>query len=164
VLSIVAAHADAATWEQLHALAKNAPSSLEKHEFYNLLGNAHDRALAERALDLALTDEAPVTLRPAIVDSVSDYYPEMAFDFTAAHLDAINAMLEPDSRNEFAPRLAESSADPAMIGKLEAFAVAHIPATARQATVKAEAAVAYAAMVRAKRLPEIDRWLKPHRR
>jgi aminopeptidase N len=164
VLSIVAAHADAATWEQLHALAKNAPSSLEKHEFYNLLGSVHDRALAERALALALTDEAPATLRPAIVDSVSDYCPEMAFDFTAAHLDAINAMLEPDSRNEFAPRLAESSTDPAMIAKLEAFAVAHIPATARQTTVKAEAAIAYAAMVRAKRLPEIDRWLRRRRR
>jgi aminopeptidase N len=73
-------------------------------------------------------------------------------------------MLEPDSRNEFAPQLAQSSTDPAMIAKLEAFAGAHIPATARQATVKAEAAIAYAAMVRAKRLPEIDRWLKRHRR
>jgi aminopeptidase N len=167
VLSIVAAHADAASWEQLHALAKNAPSSLEKHEFYDLLGSVHDRTLAERALALALTDEAPVTMRPAIVDSVSDYHPEMAFDFTAAHLDAIDAMLEPDSRNEFAPRLAGSSTDPAMIAKLEAFAGAHIPVTARQATVKVEAAVAYAAMVRSKRLPEIDRWLKthkPHRR
>jgi aminopeptidase N len=167
VLSIVAAHADVASWEQLHALAKNAPSSLEKHEFYDLLGSVHDRTLAERALALALTDEAPVTMRPAMVASVSDYYPAMAFDFTAVHLDAINAMLEPDSRNEFAPRLAESSTDPAMIAKLEAFAGAHIPATARQATVKVEAAIAYAAMVRSKRLPEIDRWLKtrkPHRR
>ncbi|MGC9953123.1 MAG: M1 family metallopeptidase [Rhizomicrobium sp.] len=164
VLSIVAAHADAATWEQLHALAKNAQSSLEKRQFYALLGAVHDRALAERALDLALSDEAPVTMRPAVVDSVAAYYPEMAFDFTEAHFDAINTMLEPDSRNEFAPQLAQSSTDPAMIAKLEAFAGAHIPATARQATVKAEAAIAYAAMVRAKRLPEIDRWLKRHRR
>ena len=104
----VAAHADAATWEQLHVLAKNAPSSLEKHQFYTLLGSAHDRALAERALDLTLTDEASVTMRPAVVDSVSEYYPQMAFDFTETHLDAINAMLEPDSRNEFAPRLAQT--------------------------------------------------------
>jgi aminopeptidase N len=51
-----------------------------------------------------------------------------------------------------------------MIAKLEAFAVAHIPATARQATVKAEASISYAAMVRAKRLPEIDRWLKARHR
>ena len=164
VLSIVAAHADEATWEQLRALAKNAPSSLEKRQFYALLGRAHSRALAARALNLALTGEAPATMRPAIIGSVSEYYPEMAFEFTEAHLDAINAMLEPDSRNEFAPRLAGTSTDPAMIAKLEAFAEAHIPATARQATVKAEATIAYAAKVRSERLPEIDRRLKRHRR
>jgi aminopeptidase N len=164
VLAIVAVHADAATWEQLHALAKKAQSSLEKRQFYDLLGSAHDRALAERALALALTDEAPVTMRPGIVASVADYYPEMAFGFTEAHLDAVNAMLEPDSRNEFAPRLAQSSTDPAMIAKLDTFAAAHIPATARQETAKAKASISYAAMVRAKRLPEIDRWLKRHRR
>jgi aminopeptidase N len=164
VLDIAATHADAATWEQLHTMAKNAQSSLEKHEFYTLLGSAHDRALASRALDLALSDEAPVTVRPAIVGSVADYYPEMAFDFSEAHFDAINDLLEPDSRNEFAPRLADTSTDQAMIAKLETFAAAHIPDTARQATVKTEASIAYSAMVRSKRLPEIDRWLKRRRR
>ncbi|HEY0283175.1 MAG TPA: M1 family metallopeptidase, partial [Rhizomicrobium sp.] len=167
VLSIVAAHADAATWEQLHDLAKTAQSSLEKHQFYALLGSARDRALAERALDLALTDEAPVTMRPVIINRVAEHYPELAFAFTEAHLDAINAMLEPDSRNEFAPRLAYSATDPAMIARLQAFAEAHIPATARQTTVKAQAAIAHAAKVRSQSLPEIDRWLKtrnPHHR
>ena len=51
-----------------------------------------------------------------------------------------------------------------MIAKLETFAAAHIPDTARQATVKTEASIAYSAMVRSKRLPEIDRWLKRRRR
>ena len=164
VLSIVAAHADAATWNQLHALARNAKSSLEKHQFYALLGSAHDRALAQRALDLVLADEAPVTLRPAIAAAVSDYYPDMAFDYVAAHADAINAMLEPDSRNEFAPQLAAGSYDPAMAAKLNAYADVHIPPTARQSTVKSVAAITYSAMVRSKRLPEVDRWLKEHRR
>jgi aminopeptidase N len=164
VLGIVAAHADAATWEQLHTMAKDAKSSLEKRQYYQLLGAAYDRALASRALDLALADEAPITQRPAIVGSVADYYPEMAFDFAAAHADAINAMLEPDSRNEFAPRLAAGSTDTATIAKLNAYADAHIPATARRAVVTAEAFITYSAMVRAKRLPEIDRWLKQRRR
>ncbi|MGA7676411.1 MAG: M1 family metallopeptidase [Rhizomicrobium sp.] len=164
VLSVVAAHADGASWEQLHALAKATQNSLEKRQYYMLLGRARDRALAGRALELALTDEAPVTVRPAIVASVSGYYPQMAFDFAAAHADEINAMLEPDSRNEFVPRLASGSYDPTMVTKLDAYADAHIPATARQATVKAEAAIAYAAKVRAERLPQIDRWLKKRRR
>jgi len=163
VLEIVAAHADAATWDQLHSLAKGASSSLEKRQFYLLLGHAHDRALAQRALELALGDEAPITLRPAFVDSVARYFPELAFDFAVAHADAINAMLEPDSRNEFVPRLVEGSYDPATIAKLDAYAEAHIPATARQETVKAKASIAYAVMVRDKRLPEVDAWLKRRR-
>ena len=164
VLSIVAAHADAATWDQLHTLAMNARSSLEKRQYYRLLGSAHDRALASHALDIVLTGEAPVTVRPAIVASVAVYYPEMALDFAAAHVDAINVALEPDSRNEFAPELAANSHDPAIIPKLQAYAAAHIPATARRPTVKAEAAIGYAAMVRAKRLPEIDAWLRQQQR
>ena len=164
VLEIVADHADAKTWDQLHVLAKNAKSSLEKRQFYVLLGSAHDRALAQRALDLAQTDEAPITMRPAIIAAVSDYYPDMAFDFAASHADWLNAMLEPDSRNEFAPELASPSTDSAMLAKLDTYAAAHIPATALQATVKAKATIAYSAMVCAKRLPQIDRWLKPRRR
>jgi aminopeptidase N len=160
VLEIVAAHADSAAWEQLHSLAMQAKSSLEKRQFYDLLGEAHDRALAERALELALGGEAPLTMRPAIVRSVADYFPDMAFDFAVVHAEAINAMLEPDSRNEFMPRLAEASHDPAMIAKLDTYAEAHIPATARQATVRGKASIAYAAMVRDKRLPEVGAWLK----
>ena len=163
VLSVAAAHADTATWEQLHVLARTAPTSLEKREFYALLGSAHDRTLANRALDLALTDEAPITMRPAVVASVSAYYPQMAFDFATSHIDAINAALEPDSRNEFVPDLARSSHDPAMAAKLHAYAEAHIPETARRSAVISEATIAYSAMVRSKRLPEIDRWLKGRR-
>jgi len=119
--------------------------------------------LAQHALDLALGDEAPVTMRPALIRSVAEYFPDMAFEFAVAHAEAINAMLEPDSRNEFIPGLANVSHDPAMIAKLDAYAGAHIPATARQMTVKVEASVVYAAMVRDKRLPEVDAWLKRHR-
>ncbi|MDE2163752.1 MAG: M1 family metallopeptidase [Alphaproteobacteria bacterium] len=160
VLSIVAEHADATTWEQLHTLAMNTQSSLEKRQYYRLLGSVHDRTLAARALDIALTDEAPVTMRPAIVASVAVYHPKMALDFAAAHVDAINAALEPDSRNEFAPELASNSYDPAIIPKLQAYADAHISTTARSPTVRAVATITYAAMVRAKRLPAIDAWLK----
>ena len=163
VLEIVAAHADTKIWDHLHSLATHAESSLEKRQSYVLLGSAHDRVLAQRALALAQTDEAPITMRPAIIAAVSEYYPDLAFDFAASHADWLNTMLEPDSRNEFAPELASPSTDPAMLAKLDAYAAAHIPATALQATVKAKATIVYSAMACAKRLPEIDRWLKSHR-
>ena len=163
VLSIVATHADAATWDELHHLALTAGTSLERQRYYPLLGRTHDRALAQRALSLALSDEVPITLRPTIISAVSEYHPDMAVAFASSHFAAIDATLEPDSRAEFVPDLALTSFDPATITRLRDYAAAHIPQTAHQATEKAIAAVAYSATVRDKRLPEIDAWLKAHR-
>jgi aminopeptidase N len=163
VLTTVAFHADAAIWEQLHALAKGTNDSMQKNEYYLLIGLSEDKSIAERALALSLTDEAPVTARPTIVAAVSNWYPEMAFDFAVAHLDQFNALLEPDSRNQYEVRLASGSFQPEMVAKVQAYAEAHIPATARQTAVKTEAVIASYAQIRAKYLPEIDSWLAHHK-
>ena len=162
VLGVVAAHADAATWDRLHALALASKSSLEKRELYGLLGTARDRALAGRALALSLSDEAPVTNRPSMVRAVAGRYPDDALGFLDEHWDVFSEIIEPDSWNQFAPRLAASSNDLATIGKLRAFADKRIPKDARGEVLKAEASIAYNAKARAERLPEIDRWLDSH--
>jgi len=162
VLAIVADHADPATWDALHALARSAGTSLEQREFYILLGRAHDAAQARRALALALSGEPPVTTRPSILAAVSNYYPQAALEFLAAHFGEFDRILEPDSRSQFAPRLAGTSHDPATIVSLRAYADAHIPTDARGGEEKAEAAIAFNATVRRNRLPELDRWLAQH--
>ncbi|HEY1615290.1 MAG TPA: M1 family metallopeptidase [Rhizomicrobium sp.] len=162
VLEIVALHADGATWDQIHALARQAPTSLEKHEFYILLGTTHDEALATRALDLALTDEMPVTTRPSMLGAVSEYHPRLALAFLSAHFDTFNRLLEPDSRTAFAPGLASGAHDMETLAMLRRYADAHIPANARNAEQKAESAIVYAAKVRDTRLPEADKWLAAH--
>jgi puromycin-sensitive aminopeptidase len=163
VLEVVAENADSATWDQLHDMAKHAASSLEKEQLYGVLGDVRDRALAQRALDLSLTDEAPVTLRPGLISGVAHtHFPDAAFEFTAAHADQINSLLEPDSRNEFAPYLLVRSGEAAMIPKLQAYAQAHIPQTARKAVIVAEGTISYNATIRSRRLPELDSWLKTH--
>jgi aminopeptidase N len=164
VLEIVATHADEATWEQIHTLAKNAKSSLEKRELYVLLGSVHNRDLANRALQLALSDEPPLTVRPSILDAVSDHYPELAVAFASDHVDVFNKILEPDSRSQFVPRLASPSHDTAILAPLRTYANAHIPADAQGDVVKAEATVTFNAKVRTQRLPDIDRWLAAHPR
>ncbi len=159
MLAIVARHADAATWDRLHALAKAEKNTLAKRELYELLGAALDPALAKRALALALTEELPLTMRPAVISSVASDHPEMAFDFANAHLGLVASWLEADSRNQFVPRLAGSSADPKMAAKVKAFAGAHIPPTARREAVKVQSAIGFQAQVRGTRLKDIDRWL-----
>jgi aminopeptidase N len=162
VLNIVADHADAATWEELHSLAKAASSNLEKRQLYRLLAAAHDKGLAQKALDLSLTDEVPATARPALLGAAAGYYPEMALDFFVAHQDAYIALLEPASRSRFAPRLASEARDTGIIAKLDAYAAKYIPETARGDVVKAEGNINEHAAIRKQRLPQVDAWLKAH--
>ncbi|HEY3645297.1 MAG TPA: M1 family metallopeptidase [Gammaproteobacteria bacterium] len=162
VLDIVSDHADAATWEQMHGLAKAATSNLEKRQLYRGLALAHDKSLAQRALELSLSDEVPATARPSIVAAVSHYYPELALDFFTTHQDAYNAVIEPASRSRYAPRLVFGARDTGIIAKLDAYAAKNIPENARGDVVKAETSIKERAAIRAQRLPEVDAWLKSH--
>ncbi|HEY3858257.1 MAG TPA: M1 family metallopeptidase [Gammaproteobacteria bacterium] len=162
VLSIIADHADAATWDQLHGLAKAATSNLEQRQLYRLLASAHDQTLAQKALDLSLTPEVAATTRPSMVSVVSIMHPEMALDFFIAHQDAYIALLEPASRDRYAPRLASSARDTGIISKLDAYAAKSIPVSARGDVVKAEGSINEHAAIRNRRLPQVDAWLKAH--
>jgi aminopeptidase N len=163
VLAIVALHADAKSWDELHALAKNAKSALEKQELYVLLGRAKDKALAQKALALAGTDEPPLTNRPSMIRAVSVRFPDMAIDYASAHWNEVIVSLEPDSRAEYVPSLADNSRDLSTLPKLHAFADAHIPAEAQGNVRKADASIRFYAKVRAEHLPELDRWLAAQR-
>ena len=158
VLGVVAANADGPTWDQLHALARKAATELEKQDYYRLLGVAADPRIAQRALDLSLTQEAPVTLRPLILDSVARVHPELAADFAIAHWSAIDPMLESDSKAQYVPSLADGSDDLNMITRLNAFAAGHIPSSARSSLEKAVARIRYNVQI-GTHLADIDRWI-----
>jgi aminopeptidase N len=159
VLTSVAQHADAADWEQLHTLTRSAHSELERYELYGLLGQADDPALARKALELAISGEPSVTTAPAMIEAVSRRHPALALDFVAANWDRISAVLEPDTRATFVPRLVSEGSDPALIAQLNAFAERNIPPGARGDVRKAVARIAYLSKVRQARLPDVDRWL-----
>jgi hypothetical protein len=158
VLQVVAIHADAALWEQLHTLARGSSDVSDKTRLYGYLGAAGDPALADKALALALSGEPSPTDAPEIISAVAVAHPDKAFAFALAHRATVEALLEPTSRVTFVTRLAAGSRDPAMPAKLRAFA-ATIPASARAEVDKAITAVTYRAGVIQKRLPGVDRWL-----
>ena len=159
ILGVVAQHADAATWEQLHARAQQEKTPLIKNQLYDLLASSDDTALAQRALALALTDEPGVTNSPAMISRVARTHPELAFDFALAHLEQVNARIDASSRSRYFPRLAAGSAQPQMIAKLEAYAQANLPASARGDADSSVAGIKYRIKVRAERLPAVDAWL-----
>jgi aminopeptidase N len=159
IMAVVAQHADAATWDQLHASARLEKTPLVRDRLYVLLASTEDRALARRALDLALTDEPGLTNSAAMISQVAQRYPDMAFDFAVANLAKINERVDASSRSRYLARLAMGSLDPAMVGKLGSYAEANLAPTSRGDVELAIATIKDRIKVNGERLPEIDAWL-----
>ncbi len=121
-LSIIARNANPAQWNQLLAMARKSNSAVEKSTYYALLGRAKDKALAQKALELALTKEPGATTSAGMIGSVAGENPDLAFDFYLANEAKIAPLIDDSGKARFVARLAGGSDDPAMIGKLERFA------------------------------------------
>ncbi len=88
VLRTIAVHADPATWDQLHRLAKSAATEMERRELYDLLAAAQSEPLVRQALDLTVSSEPPPpTIVPEMIRSASRRHPHLALDFAIAHWD-----------------------------------------------------------------------------
>jgi aminopeptidase N len=162
ILGVIAANADATAWDQLRAAAQAEKSSMIKSELYDLLASAKDKALAQRALDLALTDEPGATSGASMLSHVAGQHPDLAFDFAIAHREQVEAKIDATSRSRYFPGLGGRSADPAMVGKLRAYAKQYLAAEAQGDTKTAIASIEYRIKVRTQRLPQIDAWLAKH--
>lgn len=159
ILSVVAHHADAATWDKLHEEAKAEKTPQVKDRLYTLLAVAEDKALAQRALDLALTDEPGATNSAGMITVVSRKYPELAFDFALAHREQVDKVVDGSSRSRYYPALGRSSFAPAMIDKINAYANQYLEPGSRRDAETAVANIKYRIMVRNDRLPDVDAWL-----
>jgi aminopeptidase N len=94
VLTIVAQNADAATFEQLHQIAKAAKNETEVRRFYPILMRVRDPHLAELAAAIALSPEIPPqadVLRLGLVLSLAGEHPQLAWHTFTTHLDRLNA-------------------------------------------------------------------------
>jgi aminopeptidase N len=160
ILGVVAEHADSATWDKMHAAAQAEKTPLVKDRLYGMLAGTDDEALAQRALELAVTGEAGATNSAQLISSVARRHPELAFDFAVAHKDKVDAIVDSTSAPRYYPMLASSSSKLATIDKVKAFADKYIAATSRRDAETAIANIRYRALVREQRLPAVDAWLK----
>ncbi|WP_330946943.1 M1 family metallopeptidase [Thermomonas sp. LB-4] len=160
VLGMVARNADAATWERLHALARQEKSSMLRDQYYGLLARAKDKSLAQRALDMALTDEPGATNGAAMISAVSWEHPDLAFDFAVAHREQVDGLVDSTSRARFYPGLGSSARELSMVAKINAFADAHIAPTSRRDAERVVNGIQTRIKLRQQRLPQVDAWLK----
>jgi aminopeptidase N len=84
----------------------------------------------------------------------------MAWGFVLEHRDEVNARLDALQRHNFVPSLAASSTDPALLPALRKFIDEHVPAANRKQVERYYADLDFRLSVRARRLPEIDEWLR----
>jgi aminopeptidase N len=159
VLAVVARHADSATWERLRAAARAETTPLVKDQLYYMLSSTEDEPLARKALDLALTAEPGATNSAEMIARVAGEHPDLAFDFAIVHLPELEERLDATSRSRYYAGIAGQSADPAMLGKLSAYANAHVDARSRRSTDTAAANVNDRIRVRGRVLPAVADWL-----
>jgi aminopeptidase N len=159
ILGVVARHADAKTWNELHTAARAEKTPVIKDQLYYLLGGAEDEALARRALELALTAEPGPSNSPAILSSVARLHPDLTLDFALAHLPKVHALLDPFARSSFIPSLARTSGNPASIQKVKRYATEHMRPEARKSAEAVVASIDDRIRLRRDRLPAIDAWL-----
>ncbi len=161
-LALTARNADAATWEQIHAMARNASSATERQNLYSLLGSAKDEALARRALELALTDEPGKTVSAGMISSVSNRHPELALDFVMTHWNQVSELVDATSQSRYVARLASGSDKAETVGKLQAYANQHIAASSRKPIDQAVSTIK-ARLEREPRVKsQVAQWLQTH--
>jgi aminopeptidase N len=160
VLRVVGQHADAAAFEQLRALARQARDPQEQRQYLMAMARAQDTRLAGRALELALSPETPTTLGPVMIQAVSARHPDLAWRFAQSHAKQVSARLDPSQVLSFVPGLLSYASDARLADQLHGYAEKTYESGGRRDSVRAEARIRYRAEVRTERLPEIDRWLQ----
>ena len=157
-LTVVAMHADAATWDRLHEMARTSTNALEKQQLYSVLGETRDKALAQRTLDLALSAEPPITLRQNILRGPSGNFTSMTWAYLKTNKARFDALLAPGTMVAMLPRITGGWADETIAN--EASVMARKEGAVPPRLKSALSAAVYRAKVRRERLGEISAWVE----
>ena len=159
VLGAVGAAASPDTFDRMLAQARASTSQLEKRTLFNALSVTRDRALAQRVLDLAFDPSVPAAFGPGLIGNVGGNFPEMAYDYGAAHRAEIAARLDPDSNATFLPGILAGSNDPALMARLRTVIDTEVPEASRRVPETAYSAMNERITTRERRLNDISAWV-----
>jgi aminopeptidase N len=159
VMGAVGASASPETFDSILARARSSTSQLEKRQLFNSLAATRDRALAQRVLELAFDEDVPDAFGPGLIGGVANHYPELAYDYAAAHRTEIAARLDPDSAATFLPGLISGSNDPAMLRRLRETIDRDVPASSRRQPEAQYAGMNERITTRERRLNDISAWV-----
>lgn len=88
ILTVVALGADAATFEQLHTLARGSKDESELERFYGALGQVRDPQLADKAAEIIFSSEIPpqaLQARLQMIGALTHEHPALGWRLFSAH-------------------------------------------------------------------------------
>lgn len=159
ILSTYAINATPAEWNALLALTKAETNPVAKNRFVSLLGAARDPATAGRALALLKTDTITAPQKAGLLRAVAGSHPDMAFDWAVANRTLVESFLEASTRSGYIVGLGAGSNDPAMPGKITAFADKYLPAESRGGAKRALSAIAVRKTAADQLRPAVTKWV-----
>jgi aminopeptidase N len=165
VLPIVAANADAATFSQLHSLARSAHDEAQARVYYGALVAVRDPKLQQQALDIIISPELPpqsAGIRSRLVLAAAGYNPEQVWRFYQAHSDELLG-----ATSEFSRALSMSAVPStfwrgAPLDQLEAYVKAHTPPTAGVYVARGMERARSALALRDRLVPAADAYVTAH--
>jgi aminopeptidase N len=163
-LTIVAAHADAPSFDALLARAAKTADPLEKQHIFEALAYVSDPALARRMVDIAVTDQVPAGMGPNLIAMLSLKHADLVWESFAPRLEDPALSFDKSTRWGLAIAVAAGSANPQRIADLEAYESRSVPVEARKPFLAATASIQQNQRFVAKVLPEIDGWIATHER
>lgn len=159
ILSTYAVNATPAEWDALLALTKAETNPVAKNRFVQLLGFARDDATAQRALDLLKTDTITAPQKASLLRSVAGRHPDLAFDWAVANRTLVDTFVEESTRSGYIVGLGAGSNDPAMPGKITAFADKYLPAASRGGAKRALSSIAVRKAAADRLRPAVTKWV-----
>ncbi|TXC70640.1 M1 family metallopeptidase [Sphingomonas ginsenosidivorax] len=159
ILSTYAVNATPAEWDALLALTKAEKNPVAKNRFVTLLGAAREDAIATRALALLKTDTITPPQKAALLRAVAARHPDMAFDWAVANKATVDGFVEESSRAGYIVGLGGGSNDPAMPGKINAYAATNLPEASRGGAKRTIAGIAVRKATADRLRPAVTQWV-----
>jgi aminopeptidase N len=158
-LEIVAAHADAATFDALLARAQQLRDPLEKLNLLRALAAVRDPALARRMIEITLGDQVPSGTGINLLLRIAQWHPDLVWQVMAPRLDDASLPFSKLERWRLAQAAAGGSAEPQRVADLEAYEAKSVPLEARKPFLSAVATIHQNQRIARDVLPDIDRWI-----
>ncbi|MEO7055122.1 MAG: ERAP1-like C-terminal domain-containing protein, partial [Rhizomicrobium sp.] len=160
-LDVVAAGADAQSFDALLAKARAEKDPLAKQHMFEALAGVQDPALAKRMVEIAFSNDPPAGTTPSLLYTLAANHPDLTWDGAVARLKDTKNPMEQTLRWEIAVGLASGSALPGRIAAVGDYEKS-VPEAARRPFLGAIAAIRQNQHIRERAIPEITAWVAAH--